>query len=217
MASFGYVVAAPQACDTGCHDDKTTLPGDPEGFAHFYKQQLLTIVWAKQTLQTELKGLIDFDIGVGIAGHSMGGQATVFSSAYAGNSSEYNIKAAVMHHAYTHAYPAPQVPFLAMTGKQDGIAPASMTEHYYRARDGNAHKGLVNKQDCNHFEPNTLPVCDPYCNPELAQYTAAWFKIYLDKTPQADGNDYHDMIFGKGAESLCGGGDGKMVECELHE
>ncbi len=40
---------------------------------------------------------INWTAGVGIAGHSMGGQATLFSSAY--NASAYGIKAAVMHHA----------------------------------------------------------------------------------------------------------------------
>lgn len=59
----------------------------------------------------------DFKWGVGIAGHSMGGQSTVFASSL-GNASGSNITAAVMHHAYTHAYPAPQVPFLAFTGEQ---------------------------------------------------------------------------------------------------
>ena len=39
-----------------------------------------------------------------------------------GNTTEHNIKAAVMHHAYTHSYPAPQVPFLAMTSALDATA-----------------------------------------------------------------------------------------------
>jgi predicted dienelactone hydrolase len=224
IASFGYVVAAPQACNTGCHDDRTSLPFDPPGFANFYQQQLLTIDWAKDTLDEKLGGLINFTVGTGIAGHSMGGQATVFSAAYAGNSTKYNIKAAVMHHAYTHTYPAPQVPFLAMTGAHDGVAPAEMTQKYYEAKGVNPIKGHVNKEACNHFEANDAPVCDPYCNPELGQFTAAWFKIYLDKTPQADKNDYHEMIYGTSKDSLCGGGDGKMAKdtkalkgCEVHE
>lgn len=69
MASFGYVIAAPRACILGCKDDHSSLPLDPPGFAHFYKQQLLTIDWAKDTLDAKLGGIINFSIGVGIAGH----------------------------------------------------------------------------------------------------------------------------------------------------
>jgi hypothetical protein len=39
-----------------------------------------------------------------------------------------------MHHAYTHEYPAPQIPFLAMTGTADHIAPAKMTDNYANAK-----------------------------------------------------------------------------------
>ena len=90
-----------------------------------------------------------------------------------------------------------------------------MTERFYHARGANEHRGLVNKEDANHFEPNEGLTCLPYCNPELPQFTAAWFKVYLSKTPQADGIDYYDMLFGKEKDSLCGGGDGAMKECEM--
>lgn len=60
--------------------------------------------------------------GVGVIGHSMGGQASLFSSSY--NASTYNIKAAVMLHAFTHTYPAPKVPFIVFTGDKDTTAPA---------------------------------------------------------------------------------------------
>jgi predicted dienelactone hydrolase len=107
VVSFGYVIAAPMACNSGCKDDTASLRGDPKGFAHFYKQQLLTIEWAKAQA-TEPKNptfykRLDLSHGVGIAGHSMGGQATVFSSSY-GNATSHNISAAVMLHAFTHEY-----------------------------------------------------------------------------------------------------------------
>ena len=54
-------------------------------------------------------------------------------------------------------------------------------------------------------------------NPLLAQFTAAWFKVYLDKTPKDQGTDFEAMLFGKTEHSLCGGGDGKMAACELHQ
>merc|ERR1712032_853313 len=63
----------------------------------------------------------------------------------------------------------------------------------------------------SHLEPNGAPAAS------LGVYTAAWFKNFLDETPQADGNDYHDMIFGTGSNSLCHGGDGGMTACEVHD
>lgn len=82
-------------------------------------------------------------------------------------------------------------------------------------------------------------------NPLLAQFTAAWFKVYLNKTPKdkvstkqsqkvwhlvmcdvyyavhapthLQGTDFEEMLFGKTKDSLCGGGDGKMTKCELHQ
>ena len=73
----------------------------------------------------------------------------MFSSSY-GNASAYDIKAAVMHHAYTHSYPAPQIPFLAMTGSKDTTASPKMTESYYRAEGANPHRGFVNKEGADH-------------------------------------------------------------------
>jgi hypothetical protein len=53
-------------------------------------------------------------------------------------------------------------------------------------------------------------------NKYLAQYTAAWFKVYLDETPQDHGIDFENMLFGDSKNSLCGGGDGEMEACVLH-
>ena len=137
IASFGYVVASPRACDVGCIDDRTTLPFDPPAFGHFYMQQLDVISWAK-TVPDPLFATVNFTGGVGVAGHSMGGQATLFSSSYR-NASDYDIRAAVLHHAFTHQYPGPAVPFLAMTGTDDHIAPPKMTYDYYNNPDANPH------------------------------------------------------------------------------
>ena len=110
LASFGYVITAHFACKEGCKDDRAGHWLDPPGFAHYYKQQLLAIRWAREQAASGNAVLrkVDFTRGVGIAGHSMGGQSTVYSSSYT-NASAHNITAAVMHHAYTHEYPAPQV------------------------------------------------------------------------------------------------------------
>ena len=70
LASFGYVVALPHACDVGCVSD-----GEP-GFHHYYFEQLKAIDWAREMWLSGEDGFanLDLDDGVGIAGHSMGGQ-----------------------------------------------------------------------------------------------------------------------------------------------
>ncbi|KAJ1491948.1 Alpha/Beta hydrolase protein [Baffinella frigidus] len=96
IASFGYVVVVPRACDVECFDDKASLPGDPLTFAHYYEQQLRVIDWAMEQARAEFEVFtrVNVSAGVGIAGHSMGGQATLFSAGLA-KTSAYHIKAAV--------------------------------------------------------------------------------------------------------------------------
>jgi predicted dienelactone hydrolase len=213
LVSFGYIVAAPRACNSGCKDDHVNLPLDPGGFGHYYKQQLLTIDWAKAQSKDSsnkvLFGRLDLANGVGIGGHSMGGQATVFSASDT-NATSYNIAAAIMVHAYTHEYPAPKIPFLAMTGTNDLIASRKMTESYYNAPGASSTKGYVNKKGANHHE-----VSSDY-NPLLAQFAASWFKLHINNVTEEGALDYDEMIYGNGATSLCGGGDGAMKDCEVH-
>ena len=68
----------------------------------------------------------------------MGGQATLFSSSDATAVTSKDIRVAVMHHAYTHSYPAPVVPFLAFTSALDFLARPRMTRNFYRAAAPNA-------------------------------------------------------------------------------
>lgn len=210
LAAFGYIVAASEACDFFCSNFWETLSHDPIGYKNYYRQQLKVIDWAKERAASDdpIMSAMDLDIGVGIAGHSMGGQSTLFSSGP--DAASYGIKAAVMHHAFTHIFPAPTVPFLAFTGTIDGTASPNMTKAFYNAEGAHPVKGMVNKVGMGHHEPAQG---DDF-NPALASLTAAWFKLYLDETPQRDGNDYHDLIFGK----MCGGEyDGAMEQCEVHD
>ena len=210
IASFGYVVVAPRACDWGCRDDHASLPHDPNGFAHYYKQQLLAIEWAAAQ-STEPFDRVDF-ARIGIAGHSMGGQATLFSSS-GENASAHNITASVLHHAYSHEYPSAQVPMLVFTGTTDTTALPSWSKTMYEKVAPHLAKGFVNRKDTPHWEPITHPF-GPY-HPELALFTAAWLKLFVDKTPFADGLNYEELLFGSSNHSLCGGGDGSMEECEV--
>ena len=93
LASWGYVVLAPRSCDEGCLLSCKSLPLDPPCFGHYYHQQLMTVDWARSPASASLP--INASL-VAVAGHSMGGQATLFSAAY--NATTHGIKAAALHH-----------------------------------------------------------------------------------------------------------------------
>jgi len=211
LASWGYYVVGTRACNIGCSDKPVSLPGDPSGFGTYYEQLLKLITWSRDS---HTSGQADFDhldtsVGVGMCGHSMGGQGALFASSY-DNATNYGIKATVLHHAYTHVYPPSSVPFLAFTGGKDTTAPPDMAHEIFNAPRTATVKGLVNKKSADHTEPCTDE------NKWLAQFTAAWFMLYVDGTPEAHGVNFHDLIFGKGSSSLCGGGDGDdLTECKV--
>lgn len=207
LASWGYVVVAPKTCRYGCLTpwNCKNLKDDPLCYGLYYKMQLDAIDWAKEG---SAKLPIDFAAGVGIAGHSMGGQATLYSAATATGS--HDIRAAVLHHAYTHSFPAIQkVPFLAFTGTNDTTAPPQMAFDIFDTAGASAERGLVNKIGADHQEPAAN------YNPKIAWFTVAWFKVHLDQTPVSNGVDFKALLYGKGSESLCHGGDGAMANCTL--
>jgi len=129
-----------------------------------------------------------------------------------------------MHHAYTHEAPAPTVPFLAFTGGKDTTASPAMTQAFYTKTRSGLAKGYVNRADADHMEPTSGTTY----NPLLSQFTAAWFKIHLDRASSMEATavvngtqkrlkvDVDEIIFGSGPRSVCGGGDNKMVTCETH-
>jgi hypothetical protein len=220
LASFGYIIGATHQCSVGCFDDCVSLQLDPPCFGNYYKKQLAVFDWAKVCSSVDDSCRepfvnVDWSSGVGIAGHSMGGQATLFSSSY-GNASAYDIKAAVLHHAFTHTFPASTVPFLDFTGEQDTTAPVdTMAVPIYKASQNTGlPRGLVDKTLAGHHEPDILSL-DRNGIDLLAQYSAAWFKLYLDKRPTEFGLDFDNMIYGSGEESMCGGGDGDMTVCTV--
>jgi hypothetical protein len=106
LASFGFVVASPRQCSMGCLEDCKTLDGDPPCFGRYYHQQLDVFSWARNYSSADSRNVsgspadvlsrVNHSMGYGVAGHSMGGQATLFSSSFH-NASEQHIKAAVMH------------------------------------------------------------------------------------------------------------------------
>lgn len=109
LASHGYVLVAPEDCNSGGCSDKINAPYTdcaglppvaPEGWASYYGEQLKAIEWAhNQTVAgDDIFAMVDEDAGVAIAGHSMGGQATTLSSHFA-CTKKYNIKVAALHHS----------------------------------------------------------------------------------------------------------------------
>jgi hypothetical protein len=218
LASYGYFVVAPRSCNTGCRDNGQTLPFDPPGFGRFYHEQYKSIECARQYAADgdSVFSTLDVNAGVGLSGHSMGGQATLFGAQKKDyDPLAYNVKAAVMHHAYTHSYPAPTIPYLGVTGSSDFIALPSMTKNFHNAaaNTGLAGRGYANKRGASHF----LPSGSGSDTRNLGRYTAAFFKLFVDNTTSDAGGDYEEMIYGRGPTSLCGGGYGTMSECDVGE
>lgn len=206
LASWGYVVVAARACLLG-----VCLLDD------YAEQQVRVIDWARSQAAAghEILSLANFTHGLGIAGHSMGGRATLQISE-ASIAQKHGVVAAVMIHAYTSSRGPPSVPFLALTGTTDDVAPMSMTERFFEAASDTMPRGLVEKVNATHQEPSDYnDRKEPY-NPRLQQFVAGWFKLHLDRTPVSHGVDWDSLIYGDGATALCGGGDGAMARCETH-
>lgn len=206
LAGWGYVVAAHRSCEVG-----TCISSG------YYKQAQKVIDWAKAEAAKghPVMSLANFSRGVGVTGHSMGGESTLRNS-QAPEYQHHGIIAAVMLHPYIYnkGSTPPEIPFLAFTGDADTTAPMAMSEKFYDAADAGLPRGLVEKVGATHQEPSDYEdKKEPY-NPYMAQFVAGWFKLYLDGETKSEGVDWDDLIFGSGGNSLCGGGDGDMKRCE---
>ena len=181
MASRGFVTISHHACRSGCSDDSASLWRDPPGFGHYCNQQLLAIDFALD----ELPGFgINLNVGngVGIAGHYMGGQSALFASSYDNIiAAKILMRAAVFHHAFSHEFPAPQVPLLSFMGNQDYVAPPWMSRSIFNSTRGANRamksKGHANKVSAGHLENQDWEVTGglvgDWYNPLVPQFTAA--------------------------------------------
>jgi len=223
LASWGYVVVAPKTCRYGCFSwwNCKNLPGDPVCYGDYYKMQLLAIDWARERSAVG-KLPINFAVGVGVAGHSMGGQATLYSAAMGADS--HDIRAAVLQHPFTHTYPSiKNVPFLVFTSTNDTLATPNMSQQIFHNASV-PERGLVERvDDPADPEPHLEPKEEGFHNSGIKWFTVAWFKVHLDKTPKAEyminGRkvpiDFEELLYGRGAASLCHGGDGPLRNCSL--
>ena len=220
IASYGFVVAAPDACDVGCTDpsqgapytDCAGLPPlQPPLWPAWYGEQLKTIEWARNMTAAggaadPLFATIDWAAGVGIAGHSMGGQATTMSAG-AACAKRWDIRAAALIHPEIGSLPwgntgsNMSVPVAAFTSSGDNLCPAATAEATMAAFNSSAQartlpSALRNVVGWSHLEPVLGEVFE---NPLLATYTAAWLKVMLNQ----DRGEYYDLIYGSGPDRLC--------------
>ena len=231
MASYGLVVVAPGGCGaiTGkaCNDpvnspytDCAGLPSvSPKGWASYYGEGLKGLEWAKNMSATEPAAkLVDWSLGVGICGHSMGGQAAALASG-AGCSKKWDIRAAALHHPASGDIGAAgnigfniSVPFAAFTTSGDGIWPETRDIYFNSSSTPRVYRDQVG---FSHMEPLKLPAVKWY-NPWLATMTAAWFKLYLGGDSSSQ---WHSMIYNSSDPlSLCNyAGPKGMANCETVE
>jgi dienelactone hydrolase len=226
IASYGFVVAAPNACNIGCKDKvmhpyadcNPAAQATSGGWSTWFGQIFKTIEWSQnQTAAGDsIMSLVDHDAGYGIAGHSMGGQATW--AAHDDCAARWNIKAAVNHHGAggkigrkggEGAVNITKTPFAAYTSSGDGCCEQPTVVDYDNAPV--KPKVLRDLTGFSHLEPVLEPGLG--YNPNLATYTAAFMKIYL--APDAeDFGTFHDMIYNEDSENhICKSQE--MTRCEV--
>lgn len=216
LASHGFVVVAADSCDVGCTDAGQGAPysdcgGVPDvrpanqGWGFYYAEAFKAVEFMRNASSAAGAGepysRVDWAAGVGLAGHSMGGQGATIG-ACAACAARWGVRAAVLHHAASAATPAGNlgakiaVPTLGMATTGDSIWPE--TEAIMNAtRAAPLPHGFRNEVGWSHLEPVLLP---PVENPLLATYTAAWFKVFLNNETAGA---YHDLIFGVDENAMC--------------
>lgn len=149
-------------------------------------------------------------MGVGIAGHSMGGQAVAASSAD-NCTRQYDIRAAVSMLSFFGDYGEGNIggdisiPTLYTTSMGDFVT-GQMARPTFDAQV-RGPKVFRNSKNWDHLEPVLWP---PTQNPYLSTFTAWWFDYYLKKIPEA-----REHFYGNGTDSLCN--HEPMEECILVE
>jgi len=166
LASAGYVIIAPKAGAMNyCTDE--------------YKDQLNALEWVRNS--TELKDRIDFSMPAAIAGHSMGGLATILSASQAEKVKELNIGAAVAEHPSVHIGGCegckPIVPIMFTTGTKDFIVPPNIVRNEYK-RTTNVTRAFVNFQGVGHGDCNGGKVMQ-------GAYVLDWLNCFIKKNSTA--------------------------------
>ena len=229
IASYGIVVAAHASCNDGCVDGETPsrwtrcggLPVfDPRnGWDGYYAESLKTIEFAHNSSAMPPFDRVNFSLGVGIAGHSMGGQATGYAAGTA-CADEWNIRAAVLHHPANIVNWASgansginvTAPVATFTSTGDKICPDTYSSAFHAALPESTPRLYRDVHGSSHLEPVLFP---PIESPYLATFTAAWFNIFLGQSSgrAGPGSTAYEAIFGTGTNSVCH--YAKMANCSV--
>ena len=232
LASHGFIVAAPDSCDVGCTaasrgapwtDCAAGLGPNPDGgdWDAWFGEQLKAIDFVRNQSLANASApaffrSVDWAAGVGVAGHSMGGQATTVSASGA-CAARWGVRAAALIHPAQGYLPGGHnsggnmsVPTAAFTSSGDHLCPPATVAATMAAFNASAAGAALpslyrNLAGWSHLEPVMGAVFE---NPLLATYTAAWFKVFLNGETSGA---YYDLIFGGGADSVCE--SQAMVEC----
>lgn len=219
IASYGFVVAAHASCSQGC-----TRPGGPSrwtacgglplmrptgrGWDTYYAETLKTIEFARNHSAAAPFDQVNFSLGVGIVGHSMGGQSTAYAAGEA-CTKMWDIRAAVIHHAASGVNGMSglnigeniTVPTAFFTSTGDDCCEQS-TYDIYAATSSTTPRLYRDVVGSSHLEPVLVP---PIESPFLATFTAGWFDVIIGQSAgrAGPGSDAYEGIYGHGPESVC--------------
>ena len=222
IAEKGYVVIAHKSCSAGCHETEPSVytecagivPLPPTGgkmWGVYYGETLKMIDWAKTSADFDFHKVVNFNLGIAIAGHSMGGQSTAIASNI-NCTKQWDIRAAVMHHpesvstneAFCNAGNNIYIPTAIFPSSGDNVCPASDSKDIYESM----HQARLfrNLEGDSHLEPVLLGTTD------LARLTVAWLDIYMNGVHSPTYDVSHSTIYDEHDETgICNYAD--MVEC----
>jgi len=165
LASAGYVIVAAKA-------------GRIDYCLDQWKDQLHALEWAKTSL--EVKDRIDWSLPAAIAGHSMGGRATVLSASQE-KVKILNIGAAVAQHPSVNVGGCPNckplVPIMFTTGSEDSVVPPSSVKDQYSKTTG-VPKAFVEIRGVGHHD------CSTRANVQ-GHYVLDWLNCFIKKNSTA--------------------------------
>jgi len=210
LASYGFVVIAPKSCFIGCSPPKEEQPtAESPDFCYakwpsFVYENARAVDWAKNA-SSPIANMVDWDAGVGVAGHSMGGEV-VSQMASTEFAEKYNVKAAVCEHCLMCIKTGDIVstPAMYMTGTLDyEVSPKKVKKAF--SADTKTPKSYRNQKGKGHLEMLNLEV---QYNSAVASHAAAFFNVWLKQ----DKDTFYNQVYGTGEDSFCGY-DG-MKECQ---
>jgi len=207
LAAYGFVVVAPKSCFMGCKPPKNSgswlgatgacLPWtDGPQWTSFVYENVRAIEYVKKTTSAAWASSIDWDAGLGVAGHSMGGEVVsqMGSSVFA---KKYNVKGVVCEHCLMCIKTGDiiETPAMFMTGNGDfEVLPSQVKAAY--TNDTTAPKSYRNDKGRGHTEMLNLLV---QYNSAVASHAAAFFKVHIN----GDRGTFYNQVYGNASDSFC--------------